>query len=82
MDGSRLFTPGAGIYSPLLDKTLAENDIKYINTERFRYNPLGNGKYNREFIYNGKKSKRGIILQEMVHLNQQVKTVKRKSTNV
>ncbi len=56
---SRLFTPGAGIYSPLLDKTLAENDIKYINTERFRYNPLGNGKYNREFIYNGKKSEVG-----------------------
>lgn len=51
---SRQFTPGAGIYSPTLHKTLKEEGINYINVQRYIPYPLGDGKYVKSFLYNGK----------------------------
>ena len=56
---STQFTPGAGIYSPLLHKVLAENGIKTIHVNRWKAYPLGDGKYVKQFIYNGKKNEVG-----------------------
>ena len=56
---SKQFTPGAGIYSPVLNKTLAECGIKYIHVNRYQAYPLGNGKFSKKFLYNGKKNEVG-----------------------
>ena len=53
---SKQFTPGASIYSPTLDNTLAECGIKYIHVNRYFSYPLGNGNYSKKFLYNGKKN--------------------------
>lgn len=53
------FTPGAGIYSPLLHKTLSENGIKSIHVNRWKAYPLGDGVYSRKFLYTGKKNESG-----------------------
>ena len=53
------FTPGAGIYSPLLHKTLSENGIKSIHVNRWKAYPLGDGVYSRKFLYTGKKNEVG-----------------------
>lgn len=50
------FTPGAGIYSPLLHKSLAENGIKSIHVQRYKAYPLGEGKFVKSFLYTGKKN--------------------------
>lgn len=56
---SKQFTPGASLYSPVLNKTLARNGIKYIHVNRYRAYPLGDGKYRKKFLYNGKENKYG-----------------------
>ena len=56
---SKSFTPGAGIYSPLLNKTFAENGIKYIHVNRYQAYPLGDGKFSKKFLYNGKSNEFG-----------------------
>ena len=56
---SRQFTPGAGIYSPALHKTLREEGIDYINVQRYIPYPLGDGKYVKSFLYNGKRNEEG-----------------------
>ena len=56
---SKQFTPGAGIYSPALHQTLKEEGIDYINVQRYRPYPLGDGKYVKKFLYNGKKNEAG-----------------------
>lgn len=56
---SRQFTPGAGIYSPTLHKTLKEEGIDYINVQRYNPYPLGDGKYVKSFLYNGKCNEEG-----------------------
>ena len=56
---SRQFTPGAGIYSPALHKTLREEEIDYINVQRYIPYPLGDGKYVKSFLYNGKRNEEG-----------------------
>lgn len=50
------FTPGAGIYSPLLHESLAENGIKSIHVQRYKTYPLGEGKFVKSFLYTGKKN--------------------------
>lgn len=56
---SKQFTPGAGIYSPLLEETLVDCGIKYIHVERYLGYPLGNGVYSKKFLFNGKKNSFG-----------------------
>jgi|26BtaG_2_1085354.scaffolds.fasta_scaffold00002_225 hypothetical protein len=56
---SKQFTPGAGSYSPGLDSVLAECGINYIHVDRYQAYPLGNGKFSKQFLYNGKKNKIG-----------------------
>jgi hypothetical protein len=56
---SRQFTPGAGLYSPSLHKTLAECGIKYIHVNRYQAYPLGDGNFSKQFLYNGKKNEFG-----------------------
>jgi hypothetical protein len=56
---SKQFTPGASIYSPALNKNLAENGIKYIHVNRFQAYTLGNGKHTKQFLYNGKQNAYG-----------------------
>lgn len=53
------FTPGAGCYSPLLNETLNKEGIKYINVNRFYPYPLGDNKYEKKFLYNGKTNDLG-----------------------
>lgn len=53
------FTPGAGIYSPVLHQCLSDNGIKYINVQRYRSYPLGDNKYVKHFLYNGKLNEYG-----------------------
>lgn len=53
------FTPGAGIYSPALHPTLMNVGIKYINAQRYMAYPLGDGKYEKRFLYNGKRNSEG-----------------------
>jgi len=56
---STMFTPGAGIYSPLLHPTLKENGITTIHVGRNTAYPLGDGKYVKKFLCNGKKNECG-----------------------
>ena len=56
---SKQFTPGASIYSPVLNKTLAECGIKYIHVNRYQAYPLGNGNFSKKFLYNGKRNEVG-----------------------
>lgn len=56
---SKQFTPGAGIYSPIIEKTLAECGIKYIHVQRYFSYPLGNGNFSKKFLYNGKMNEFG-----------------------
>lgn len=56
---SKQFTPGASIYSPDLNKILAESGIRYIHVNRFQAYPLGNEKYIKRFLYNGKENEFG-----------------------
>ena len=56
---SRQFTPGAGIYSPILHRTLKDGGIDYINVQRFYSYPLGDGKTERKFLFNGRRSREG-----------------------
>lgn len=56
---SKQFTPGAGLYSPEIEQTLAECGIKYIHVQRYVAYPIGNGNYSRKFLYNGKKNEFG-----------------------
>ncbi|MDD2983059.1 MAG: polysaccharide (de)acetylase [Crocinitomicaceae bacterium] len=53
---SKQFTPGAGIYSPFLEKALADCGIKYIHVQRFLAYPMGNGIFSKKFLYNGKEN--------------------------
>lgn len=53
------FTPGAGIYSPALHSVLKEEGIGYINVQRYLPYPLGDGKYVKKFLSNGKKNEVG-----------------------
>lgn len=50
----RQFTPGAAIYSPALHSVLKEEGIDYINVQRYIPYPLGDGKFVKHFLYNGK----------------------------
>lgn len=52
----RQFTPGAGIYSPALHPVLKEVGIEYINVGRHTAYPLGDGKFEKKFLYNGKRN--------------------------
>lgn len=53
------FTPGAGIYSPALHGVLKEEGIEYINVQRYLPYPLGDGKFVKKFLSNGKKNEAG-----------------------
>ena len=55
----RQFTPGAGIYSPALHHVLKEEGIDYINVNRYCPYPLGDGKYVKRFLSNGKQNEEG-----------------------
>lgn len=50
------FTPGAAIYSPLLHESLLQNGVKSIHVQRYKAYPLGDGKYEKTFLYTGKKN--------------------------
>lgn len=56
---SRQFTPGAGIYSPALHTTLKEEGIDYVNVGRYKAYPMGDGKFVKHFLYNGKRNEIG-----------------------
>lgn len=56
---SKQFTPGASIFSPVLNKTLADCGIKYIHVNRYQAYPLGDGKFSKKFLYNGKINEEG-----------------------
>lgn len=53
------FIPGAGIYSPALHHVLREEGVNYINVNRYYPYPLGDGKYVKRFLYNGKRNEEG-----------------------
>lgn len=53
------FTPGAAIYSPLLHESLLQNGIKSIHVQRYKAYPLGDGKYEKSFLYTGKTNEVG-----------------------
>lgn len=53
------FTPGAGIYSPALHGVLKEEGIEYINVQRYLPYPLGDEKYVKKFLSNGKRNEVG-----------------------
>ena len=53
------FTPGAAIYSPLLHDSLLQNGIKSIHVQRYKAYPLGDGKYEKTFLYTGKTNEVG-----------------------
>lgn len=54
-----LFTPGAGTYSPLMEKGMYQCGIKYIDTSRYKAQPLGDGKVVKQFHYLGQHNKFG-----------------------
>ncbi len=56
---SRQFTPGAGVYSPALHSVLKAEGIQYINVQRYFPYPLGDGKFVKKFLYNGKVNEVG-----------------------
>lgn len=56
---SKQFTPGAGLYSPELEKTFADCGIRYIHVQRYFAYPLGDGAYKKKFLYNGKQNECG-----------------------
>lgn len=53
------FTPGAAIYSPLLHESLLQNGIRSIHVQRYKAYPLGDGKYEKSFLYTGKTNEVG-----------------------
>lgn len=55
----RQFTPGAGIYSPALHPVLKDEGIDYINVNRYKAYPMGEGKFEKHFLYNGKRNDNG-----------------------
>lgn len=56
---SRQFTPGAGIYSPALHSALKDEGIEYINVNRYTAYPMGEGRYVKHFLSNGKSNEVG-----------------------
>ena len=56
---STQFTPGAGIYSPALHQTLKDEGIEYINVQRYMPYPMGEGRFVKRFLYNGKVNECG-----------------------
>lgn len=55
-----LFTPGAGIYSPLFEPYLVKCGIKYIDVARSNKQPLGDGKFTKQYHYLGQKNRLGL----------------------
>lgn len=53
------FTPGASIYSPSLQPALRDNGIKTIHVERYQAYPLGDGRFEKRFLYTGKNTSSG-----------------------
>lgn len=51
---SKQFTPGAGLYSPDLHPILMKQGIKFIHVNRYQSYPLGDGRFRKQFLYNGK----------------------------
>ena len=56
---SRQFTPGAGIYSPALHGVLKDEGLEYINVNRYTAYPMGDGRYVKHFLSNGKSNEVG-----------------------
>lgn len=54
------FTPGNGPHSLLLNPTLYECGIRYIDAARRMSTPLGYGKFEKHFYYNGKRDRDGM----------------------
>lgn len=54
------FTPGNGPHALSLNPTLYAQGIRYIDAGRLMASPLGNGKFEKHFYYNGKKDKYGM----------------------
>lgn len=54
---STYFVPTNGPFNNSLEKTLAENGIKYLLAERRQKEPLGNAQYRTHFHYLGKRNK-------------------------
>lgn len=54
------FTPGNGPHSLLLNPTLFDCGIRYIDAMRIMSSPLGNGQFEKHFYYNGKKDRTGM----------------------
>ena len=55
-----LFTPGAGTYSPLFEPCLLKCGIKYLDIARSNVQPLGDGKFTKQYHYLGQKNKLGL----------------------
>ena len=53
------FTPGAGVYSPALHGVMKEEGFNYINVGRYTAYPLGDGRFIKKFLSNGKKNEAG-----------------------
>ena len=58
---SAFFIPANGPFNNSLETVLYCNGIKYIGTGKFNVEPLGNGQYNKQFRYSGKKNAFGQI---------------------
>lgn len=56
---SSQFTPGAGIYSPLLHEHLLKCGITDIHVNRHKAYPLGDGKFVKQILYTGKRNELG-----------------------
>lgn len=55
----RLFTPGAGTYSPMMEDGLLKLGIGFIDTSRSARQPIGDGKYVKKFRFLGEKNTLG-----------------------
>lgn len=58
---SKFFIPTNGPFNNTLETVLNDNGIKYIGTGKINMEPLGNGKYKKQFRYIGRKNTFGQI---------------------
>lgn len=56
---SEYFVPTNGWFNNMLEKTLYEKGVKYVNTSKIHIEPLGNGNFRKHYRYIGKKNKLG-----------------------
>ena len=56
---SKYFVPTNGPFNNVLEKTLYDMGVQFINSAKIQNEPLGNGKYKRNFRYLGMKNQFG-----------------------